>query len=137
MKNFLFLSILFLGLGLTSCKDDEMHNHDNNAEYNVTVTIVSPEGDSTHALNEAVHIHITMVHEHLETIHNALIQVKNAEDEVVMTLLDDHIHEEDGDYEFHSMDFVPDVAGTYTINAMTTNHDGALPQHAHAEFTVE
>jgi len=111
--------------------------HEVSDEYPVTVTIVSPEGGSTHALNEPVHMHITMVHDHGETIHNGLIEIKNADDEVVMTLLDDHIHEEDGDYEFHSMDFVPDVAGTYKVHAQTTNHDGALPQHAHAEFIVE
>ena len=248
MKNFLFLSILFLGLGLTSCKEDEMHHHNDDADYNVTVTIekptadaevtmgepmevavkfehqegktvhnvkievrdadgnsvmvldeghkhdesgtytyeasdwtpmahgtytlhaetsndagektksatasftvahevsneypvavtiVSPEGGSTQTISEAVHIHITMVHDHSETIHNAKVEIKDANDEVVMTLLDEHIHDEDGDYEFHSMDFVPAEAGTYKIHAETTNHDGAAPQHAHLEFIVE
>jgi hypothetical protein len=247
MKNFLFLSILFLGLGLTSCKDDEMHDdtdtdynvtvtiekptadaevtmgqpmevavkfehqdgktvhnvkievrdadgnsimvldeghkheesgtytyeasdwtptehgmytlyaetsndageatksaaasftvaHEMSGEYPVTVTIVTPEAGSVNTINEPVHLHVTMVHEHGETIHNGLIQVKNADGEVIMTLLEDHIHEEDGDYEFHSMDFVPDAAGTYKIHAQTTNHDDALPQHAHVEFTVQ
>lgn len=248
MKNFLFLSVLFLGLGLTSCKDDEMvHDHEEDHDYNVTVTIdeptadamvvmgnpmsiavkmvhddnktihmvkievrdadgnsvevldeghkheesgtytftgeftptahgmytlyaetsndagektksassmftvmhemsdeypvtvtiVSPEAGSTLAVDEAVHVHITMVHDHGETVHNAKVEVKNADGEVIMTMLDDHVHQEDGNYEFHSMDFVPSAAGTYQVHAETTNHDGAMAQHAHAMFTVE
>jgi len=111
--------------------------HATSGEYPVTVTIVSPEGGSAQTINEPVHMHITMIHDHGETIHNAKVEVKNADGEVVMTLLDDHVHDEDGDYEFHSMEFVPDAAGTYSVHAETTNHDGADAQHAHAEFTVE
>lgn len=111
--------------------------HEVSDAYPVVVTIVSPEAGSPNVVNEVVHVHITMLHDHLETIHNAIIEVKNADNEVVMTLLDDHVHEEDGDYEFHSMEFTPTEAGTYQIHAQTTNHDGALPQEAHVEFTVE
>jgi flagellar hook assembly protein FlgD len=111
--------------------------HEISDEYPVTVTIVSPETGSTNTVSEAVHIHITMVHNHSETIHNAKVEVKDADGNVVMTMLDDHVHDEDGNYEFHSMDFVPSAAGTYSVHAETTNHDGALPQHAHADFTVQ
>ncbi len=111
--------------------------HETSDEYPVTVTIMSPEGGSTQSISEAVHIHIIMVHNHSETIHNAKIEVKNADGEVVMILLDEHIHDEDGSYEFHNMDFTPTEAGAYSVHAETTNHDGALPQHAHADFTVE
>lgn len=111
--------------------------HEMSDEYPVAVTIVTPETGSTNTVNEAVHIHVTMIHDHGETVHNGKIEVKNADGEVIMTLLDDHVHQEDGNYEFHSMDFVPTEAGIYKIHAETTNHDDAMAQHAHVEFTVE
>lgn len=137
MKNLGFLLLLMMGsLTIVSCGEDDVHDHSHEEEdYDVSIEIMSPAADETVTVDEAAHIQIEFTRSDDKIIHNIKIEVKDADGNVVSTLLDEHSHVE-GSYMYHENSFTPDAHGTYTLVATSTDDSEEHEVSEEVSFTA-
>lgn len=107
MNKLIYLMLLMIPVFMVSCDDDDNSNDDQNmTEYDYHAHIHSPNSENKH-VDDTIHIHVNFESHAGETIHHINVRIYNKMDStVVYSKPDDaHIHDMDGDYEFHD-DFI-------------------------------
>ena len=125
-----------MSLSILSCKDD---SNSDTETYPVDIAIMSPADNMTAAVGTDVHIHINFSNEGTDpTLHNVKVELLDANNAVIETLTDEHIHDMDGYYEYHNMAYtLPATAGTYTLRASSTDMMGMGDNTASSTLMVQ
>lgn len=132
MKILLF-ALVILGLSAFSCEHD--HHHDD-GPYLVSIDIQSPAEGSVAALGQPLPVKVVFSREEDKTIHNVYIHVFDEFDNLVTTLIEQHVHV-DGEYVFESSAFTPSWAGAYKIQVLTRDDAEESPNLKEVSFSVQ
>lgn len=132
MKILLFACVL-LGLSAFSCEHD--HHHED-GPYLVAIDIQSPAEGSVAALGQPLSVKVVFSREAEKTIHNIYVYIFDEAGDLDTTLITQHVHV-DGEYIFESSGYTPNVAGNFTIQAVTRDEAEESPNLKEANFTVQ
>lgn len=123
-----FLTILVFCAGLmvfSSCKKtEEIVSEDS---YEVTIHILSPAEGATVQAGNNINVQVEY-HREGDFIHNVRVDLLNANDQLVETLIEEHVHQEE-EYVFKKEDLIIDTTGTYKISASTTDLHAEGEEH--------
>ena len=112
MKKLFIFTFILSGLYFTACKDAPLtHMHgDDDPEYHVH--IMSPNTDDKH-VGDTIHIHVNFDSHTMETVHHVKVRIYNKADmtEIYNMPSTAHVHETDGEYEFHDDFILSDANG--------------------------
>ena len=133
MKNLLYIWGL-LGLLVTSCKPEDDHHED--GPYLVTIDIQHPQSGEAAQVNQPLPVKVVFTRSGEQTIHHVNIYVVDQSNVVVATLFEQHVHVP-GEYIYESGTYMPAEAGTFKIQAVTTDDAEESPNLKEVSFTVQ
>lgn len=134
MKN-LFLFALALSLFSQSCQKDDDHDHVD-GPYFVTIDIQRPAPGTIAAIDQALPVKVIFTRADNQLIHNITIQVADMNNQVIAKIWEFHVHEP-GSYTFESDNYVPAEAGSFKLQAITTDMEGGSANLKEVGFVVE
>jgi hypothetical protein len=133
----LFLFAFAISLLSFSCQKDDEHQHDDEGPYLVTIDIQSPTPGAIAPLGQSLPVKVVFDRPGNKAIHNIMIQVADMNNQVVAILWEEvHIHES-GPYVFESDNYVPQEAGAFKLQAISTDMEGGSANLKEAGFNVE
>lgn len=131
----LLLFALATSLFFLSCEKDE-HQHDEEGPYLVTIEIQSPVPGAIVPAGQPLPVKVVFTRPDNKLIHNIAIQVADMNNQVVATIWAFHVHEP-GTYTFETDNYVPQEAGSFKLQAVTTDMAGESPNLKEVSFFVE
>lgn len=131
----LFLFALATSLFFLSCEKDE-HQHDEEGPYLVTIDIQSPGPGAIVPVGQPLPVKVVFNRPDDQLIHNIVIQVADMNNQVVATIWAFHVHEP-GTYIYESNNYAPQEAGSFKLQAVTTDMAGESPNLKEVVFNVE
>ena len=131
------LILLALATGLLgwSCQGDDPHGH-GDGPYFVTIDIQSPEEGATVPVGEPLYVKVVFTRPDEQLIHNIRIDITDMNNNVVKKLFDFHVHEP-GIYIYESQNYTPEQAGSFKVQAVTTDMEWESPNLKEAGFVVQ
>lgn len=132
----LFLFALVTSLFFLSCEKDDAHQHDEEGPYLVTIDIQSPSPGAIVPVGQPLPVKVVFNRPDDKLIHNIAIQVAGMNNQVLATIWAFHVHES-GPYTFETDNYVPLEAGSFKLQAVTTDMAGESPNFKEVVFIVE
>lgn len=131
----LFLFAFVISLFFLSCEKDE-HQHDEEGPYLVTIDIQSPGPGAIAPLGQPLPVKVVFNRPDSKLIHNITIQVADMNNQVVAKIWEFHVHEA-APYTYETDNYVPQEAGSFKLQAVTTDMAGESPNLKEVTFLVE
>ncbi|MDC3210141.1 MAG: hypothetical protein P8M17_10860 [Saprospiraceae bacterium] len=134
MKKYLLFSVLLIIVSI-GCKEvDEVID---DIPYAVGISIEQPLANSIININEAMSVKVNFTRDAEEVIHHVKIFIQDSDGNTIETLLEAHAHTA-GSFSYENLTaYIPTVAGTYKIRAVSHDMDVVYADPLEVEFTVQ